>query len=475
MIPIPYKQPLSASQGQELLSLQCHSRLALYPASTPLSCWSKTVSSLSNTNGGEIYLGIDPSDPQGPCFSLFPTEESLVPVLKALRELLPLSHLYSLTLYAPEGEKGFLLHIFLCPSRGLLDAEDGKVYFRSDTQDIPCDDPQSLRDLGRRKGIVSYEDELSPYTLEDLLPSQTLQDFLSQLQPPRDPYDFFRSHCLMNSYTQLRNAAVLLFADEPQAMLPHRCGIRILRYHSDEYKENRDDFSEEASILLEGPLYKLIPKAVQTIRQILSEGEIIGPQGASPVDYPQTALHELITNAVLHRDYSIAADMQIRIFTNRLEIESPGSLLVRGFDLPRGCQQRVRNPRLVSLMSKFPQAPNHDLGRGLRQAFRAMRDAGLQSPNIRQGEDSVIHILRHERLADAQSLVLDYLTRHSSINNSIARELTGISDANKMKGVFIQLKEKGLLEIVPGTRSTSTLWRKVSDTEAEEIDQISLF
>lgn len=44
------------------------------------------------------------------------------------------------------------------------------------------------------------------------------------------------------------------------------------------------------------------------------------------ITYPHETLHEIITNAVLHRDYSIVADVQIRIFDNRVEVESPGKL-----------------------------------------------------------------------------------------------------------------------------------------------------
>ena len=127
------------------------------------------------------------------------------------------------------------------------------------------------------------------------------------------------------------------------------------------------------------------------------------------------------------------------------------------------------------LLQQSQKDPTRDLGKGLRKAFRSLRDAGLQSPTLRQEENCVIVTLRHERLADAQSLVLEYLAHHDTISNPIARELTGITDANRMKQIFIQLRDKGLLEMVPGTRSTSTQWRKVSDAPVTDLDQISMF
>jgi ATP-dependent DNA helicase RecG len=49
-------------------------------------------------------------------------------------------------------------------------------------------------------------------------------------------------------------------------------------------------------------------------------------QGLTPIEYPEETLHEIITNAVLHRDYSIPDDIHIRIYDNRVEVESPGTL-----------------------------------------------------------------------------------------------------------------------------------------------------
>ena len=46
-------------------------------------------------------------------------------------------------------------------------------------------------------------------------------------------------------------------------------------------------------------------------------------------EYPQAALREAIANAVAHRDYSSyvrGSYIQIRMFADRLEIQSPGGL-----------------------------------------------------------------------------------------------------------------------------------------------------
>jgi ATP-dependent DNA helicase RecG len=77
---------------------------------------------------------------------------------------------------------------------------------------------------------------------------------------------------------------------------------------------------------LEGCAYDLIKQAVAKTQVIINDLQVLGPDGLMPIVYPAEALHEVITNAVLHRDYSVADDVHIRVFENRVEVESPGRL-----------------------------------------------------------------------------------------------------------------------------------------------------
>lgn len=153
-------------------------------------------------------------------------------------------------------------------------------------------------------------------------------------------------------------------------------------------------------------------------------------------------------------------DIQIRIFTNRIEIESPGKLPGH-ITLENILQEQcARNPRIVRLITKFPSPPNKDVGEGLNSAFRAMEQMQLKEPQITETENSVIVIIKHERLADADSVIWEYLQTHDKINNETARILTGITDANKMKRVFYRLRDQGKIKIVDGTKSSATYWEK---------------
>ncbi len=214
---------------------------------------------------------------------------------------------------------------------------------------------------------------------------------------------------------------------------------------------------------IEGCIYTQIAEAVKATKNIIEDVRTLTPQGLSPVTYPDETLHEIITNAVLHRDYSIPADVQVRIFDDRIEVESPGRLPghITTENILR--EQSARNPKIVRLINKFPDPPNKDVGEGLNTAFEAMRRLRLEEPEIEEDDHSVTVYIRHTPLASAHDTVMAYLEKNSEITNRIARELTGIRSENSMKSVFLKLKERNLIEPVPGKEiGGHAAWRKVA-------------
>jgi ATP-dependent DNA helicase RecG len=196
----------------------------------------------------------------------------------------------------------------------------------------------------------------------------------------------------------------------------------------------------------------------------------LGVKGLEDVTYPEETLHEKITNAVLHRDYSIASDIHIRIYDNRIEIESPGKL--PGHVTPANIlsEQSARNPKIVRLINKFPIPPNKDVGEGLNTAFEAMKRLRLKQPEIEEKDNSVIVYIGHTPLASAEETVVEYLKSHDEITNSIGRDLTGIRSENSMKEVFLRLKKRSLIEPVPDKKGSASAWRKFTGAEREEED-----
>ena len=73
---------------------------------------------------------------------------------------------------------------------------------------------------------------------------------------------------------------------------------------------------------VEGSAYKLIHVTVQATLRKVNAIPVLGAEGFERVSYPREAIHEIITNAVLHRDYSIKDEIHARIFNNPLKYEA---------------------------------------------------------------------------------------------------------------------------------------------------------
>jgi ATP-dependent DNA helicase RecG len=255
-------------------------------------------------------------------------------------------------------------------------------------------------------------------------------------------------------------AGIVMYSEEPQAILPKRTGIKIYRYKTSADEGTRDTMDFD-SISIEGHAVDQIRTAVRETAKIIEGVRVNTPEGLESVKYPITALHEIITNAVLHRDYSIADDIHIRIFDNRVEVISPGTL--PGHVTPDNIlsERFARNATIVRLINKFPDAPNKDVGEGLNTAFLAMREMKLKPPIILETGTSVKVVLRHEPLATPEELILEYLQKNDQVTNRIARDITFIGSENKMKGILQRLVRKGLIELVPGTTRYSAAYRLV--------------
>jgi ATP-dependent DNA helicase RecG len=218
-----------------------------------------------------------------------------------------------------------------------------------------------------------------------------------QVVPSGEPEDWLRKQNLLNDGKPTAGG-VLLFSDEPQAALAKRSAIKIYQYKTKDDEGSRETLAFDP-ITVEGCIYDQIKEAVKKTKEVVEKMKRLGEAGLEGVSYPDETLHEIMTNAVLHRDYSIAADVHVRVYDNRIEIESPGRLPGHITLENILSEQSARNPKIVRLINKFPDPPNKDVGEGLNTAFEAMKKLRLKEPVIEQREHSVVVNIRHQPLA----------------------------------------------------------------------------
>ena len=81
-------------------------------------------------------------------------------------------------------------------------------------------------------------------------------------------------------------------------------------------------------------------------------------------EYPEIVIREAIVNALVHRDYSIAGtDIMLAIYSDRLEIQSPGKLPnTVTIDGMKSGMRYARNQTLVNIMRDYGYVDARGMG-----------------------------------------------------------------------------------------------------------------
>lgn len=410
--------------------------------------FSKTVSAFANASGGEILLGIrEESRTKIKHWEGFPDIESANSFIQVMDCIPHIESFFDVEYLRHPVLHTYVLKISIFKTQAIIKTTDDKIFVRKGAQNLPVDTTEKLRRLELDKGITSYENEpIADSQIDDALCSTVFNDFAKTIIPQVEGEKWLKKQRLLVG-NKLTVAGEILFSDEPQICLPKRSSIKIFRYKTSGVADR--DVLDGHPLTIEGCAYSQIYEAVSKVKEIIESIRRLGA-GFEAIIYPEETLHEIITNAVLHRDYSLSTDIQIRIFDNRVEVESPGKLPGHVTVQNILDSQAARNPKIVRLINKFPDAPNKDVGEGLNTAFEAMAKLRLKAPEITEQENSVVVYIRHEKLASPEELVIEYLKSHDSIKNGIARTVTGIKSENTMKNVFYKLRDNGFIELVKG-------------------------
>ncbi len=426
---------------------------------------SESVSAFANADGGELWIGIDEDIAKRRAWRGFQRIEDANAHIEILDRVMQLGQGYHFQFLEHQTSSGFILHIEISKTPHIIYATNGTAYVRRGGHNQPAKDAM-FRQLERNKGLVSFETDTVFTDPMVIINSIVTRTFMRYIVPSARADEWLQKQQVIVG-GKPTVAGLILFADQPQAILPKRSGIKIARYTSSMPGEGTRETLSGDPISLEGCAYNLIRSTVRKTQEIIEGVRKWTERGAEMVSYPPETLHEIITNAVLHRDYSITDDITVRIFDDRVEVESPGTL--PGHITERNIlkERFARNPAIVRLINKFPDPPNKDIGEGLRTAFSAMQRMRLRPPEIRQGEQSVTVYIRHTRLESAEDAVMAYLGAHPHITNSIGRELTGIHSENTMKNVFVRLARQNLIERVPDARGRNAAWRPKPELEQD--------
>lgn len=420
----------------------------------------RTISAFANADGGDVYLWIWEIKIEGVVtgrtWDGFTNPEEANWHIQAFSELFPFGTYFTYEFLSINDEVSLILHISINKTNDIRKAADWIAYVRKNAQNIPINTAEELRKLEYDKGITTFERQTINIPKETITLSNIANKFIAEVIPSTEVENWLKKQILI--IKELPTVAgVLLFSDEPQAALPKQSGVKIYRYGTSDAEWKRENLAFDP-VTIEWALYNQIYATLDKIIELVEGIKILKDKGLVKIQYPRVAIHEIVTNAILHRDYSITKDIHVRIFDNRIEIESPGKL--PGDISPHNIltEQFARNGSVVRIINKFPNPPNKDVWEGLNTAFEALRKLKLKPPIITETDSSVLVVIRHEPLASPEEIVMNYIRANNEINNTIGRQLTGIDSENEMKRVFQRLQKEELIYLDPTRKASKSRW-----------------
>lgn len=164
----------------------------------------------------------------------------------------------------------------------------------------------------------------------------------------------------------LNIAGALLFAKQSHFRLPAFI-VKAVAYPGEDIDEDR--YIDSRDIV--GKMSDVFQQAISFMTINIHQGQSdksVNSTGEPVI--PKIALEELVANALIHRDYFVSAPIRIFVFSNRIEIISPGHLPNNlTIENVKAGNSNIRNPILASFATKL--LPYRGLGNGIRRAIKA--------------------------------------------------------------------------------------------------------
>jgi ATP-dependent DNA helicase RecG len=349
---------------------------------------------------------------------------------------------------------------------------NGKFYVRDGTnsQQLKRDE---IRRFFQDEGLILFDEKPNyDFGIETDFNDATFETFLeiTRTSPVLEKYDILENLGLLKDGC-LNNAGVLLFCKKITTFLLNATITCVLFQGRDKYKIlDRKEF--------EGDLYSNYQDAFTYLQSKLNTEYIIkgGPR-EEKLELPESALREAILNAIAHRNYFLNANIQVYIFSDRVEITNPGGLpLGMSYD-DLGRKSMPRNFLLFGLMQRVGLVEK--VGTGILRMNHAMEEYRLEKPVMEADENWFTIIFKRPELEresfegrgkttpqkttqKTTQKILGLIKENPDITRRELASTIGISE-DGIKYHLTNLKNMGLLERIGPDKGG--YWRIVDNDE----------
>lgn len=386
----------------------------------------KPLVAFANAEGGTIAVGISDGKVEGV------TAEKCSAIRQAAMDYTVPAVRTSVS--EIKTKRGNLVIIQVSPGQTVHETASGECYLRIG------DESRKLRfsersELEYDRGSIPFDGTPSP--VGQLSDSKVEE--LRKLLGSTTKRLALRARNLLTPQGKPNVAAYLLLSDHPQDVYPNAY-VRVLRYVGETRGEGFNQMLESgADYTFEGSLPEQIEKSAKKISELMPSRRALGDNGkfTDVCMIPRAAWMEGLVNAVTHRSYSMAGDcIRVEIFSNRLEITSPGKFPgVVNLDNPLSIYRHARNPRIARVLADMQIT--QELGEGIRRIVQEMRRIGLVDPVYDQtgnsvtltllASDSLPQEIRSSLPKSSQKILRALRTAGKALGTGELIELTGLA------------------------------------------------
>lgn len=330
----------------------------------------KTVSAFANYGAGSILFGVDDN---GNSVGLSDPESTRLDLENKINDSIHPRPEYSITV----NQKSKVITLNVSEGKQKPYLYKGKAYRRSDTSTVEVDGFELKRLV--LEGSNLYFEEL-PCGKDNLGFRYLETKMIEILGIQKINEDILRTLGFINEEKEYINAAAI-FADTNQFY-----GIDIARF-GNSINEILDRETIKGVSVLEQ-----YDKAVSAFKRYYQYEVIEGIERKNVELLPEKAFREAVANALVHREWDMNSHVRIAMFSDRIEVTSPGGL-------PRGLTKEeymngdisiLRNPIIGNMFFRLHYIEM--FGTGIRRINDVYKNA-LIKPDFRINDNSITVIL----------------------------------------------------------------------------------
>jgi ATP-dependent DNA helicase RecG len=324
---------------------------------------------MSNGDGGQIFVGVDDlGRPSGLTLADISRLNQLISNASS-QNVRPAVNPTTENIVT---ENGLVLVVSVPPgvSKPYSD-QNGVFWVKVGADKRPASARDEILRLAQAGSMVHADETLVPGTSAESVDRLYFSGFFDKqyggvVEYTEMPFPQLLENLHLAGKVELNLAGTLLFARHPEAFLPtfvvKAVAFPRTEIESTEYLESCD---------MVGPLESIYLSSIRFLMDYMAhrqEGQSVNSIGVPEV--PPIVWEELVTNALIHRDYFISAPIRILVFQDRVEIISPGHL-PNHLTVPNilAGNSNIRNPVIASFAAKL--LPYRGLGSGILRAVKA--------------------------------------------------------------------------------------------------------